>query len=268
MNPTVVKAKTYIGWVLGISWIYGFVIFHLANITNEISIIILQIIWAFLPAIAVLIVGEKKDLTWSGLNFSIPSIKKSFLAFLFPIIYLGLILYVELLFDFRTRPNLSSIKIENFPLLKFLYVIILVLGEEIGWRGYLQQKLTTSYGDLKGIVILGLVWGIWHLPLALTGNNFSQYPLMEALILYPLMGIAISLIIAYLGLFKHSIYIAIILHTTHDIAYISIFPLTQMNNQFANLIVSVTVFLILMLIFGRAYQGKTFYNKELSKTKV
>ncbi|WP_291865067.1 CPBP family intramembrane glutamic endopeptidase [Maribacter sp.] len=163
--------------------------------------------------------------------------------------------------DFRTVPNLSLFKFKNFTLLNLVLIILLVLGEEIGWRGFLQKKLISTYGNLIGIIILGLVWGFWHLPLALTGHNFSHYPLIEGFILYPVMGIAISLMIAYLAAFRYSIYIAIVFHLLHDLVYISVFPTTNMNNQLGNLMVSVSVFLILILIFGKAYRRKTFYRR-------
>ncbi len=41
---------------------------------------------------------------------------------------------------------------------------IVVTGEEIGWRGYLLPRLRTQYSDLAASLIVGLVWGLWHLP--------------------------------------------------------------------------------------------------------
>src|ERR1051325_6322620 len=40
------------------------------------------------------------------------------------------------------------------------------LGEEIGWRGYLLPRLVQSRVGFP-ILISGLVWGIWHVPLVL-----------------------------------------------------------------------------------------------------
>src|SRR5262249_41980488 len=47
-------------------------------------------------------------------------------------------------------------------------------GEELGWRGYLQGQLTQRFGLLNGLVILGLLWSFWHLPLLLAGFNYPQ----------------------------------------------------------------------------------------------
>ncbi|MFO0561982.1 MAG: CPBP family intramembrane glutamic endopeptidase [Polyangiales bacterium] len=39
------------------------------------------------------------------------------------------------------------------------------LGEEIGWRGYAQPRLTASRGPLAASAIIGALWAFWHLPM-------------------------------------------------------------------------------------------------------
>ena len=60
---------------------------------------------------------------------------------------------------------------------RFLYILALIInlpltyifffGEEFGWRFYLQPLLQKKFGMVKGTLLLGLAWGIWHLPLNL-----------------------------------------------------------------------------------------------------
>lgn len=43
------------------------------------------------------------------------------------------------------------------------------LGEEIGWRGYLLPTLQRRWSPLVSSAVVGVVWGMWHLPLHLRG---------------------------------------------------------------------------------------------------
>jgi membrane protease YdiL (CAAX protease family) len=43
------------------------------------------------------------------------------------------------------------------------------LGEEIGWRGWLLPTLQSRLSPLLSSLTVGLVWGVWHLPLHLRG---------------------------------------------------------------------------------------------------
>ncbi|WP_127476589.1 CPBP family intramembrane glutamic endopeptidase [Microbacterium sulfonylureivorans] len=43
------------------------------------------------------------------------------------------------------------------------------LGEEVGWRGWLLPALQVRLSPLLASLIVGLVWGLWHLPLHLRG---------------------------------------------------------------------------------------------------
>jgi membrane protease YdiL (CAAX protease family) len=41
------------------------------------------------------------------------------------------------------------------------------LGEEIGWRGFLLPELLRRMNPLAASLVLGVVWGLWHLPIDL-----------------------------------------------------------------------------------------------------
>lgn len=39
------------------------------------------------------------------------------------------------------------------------------IAEEFGWRGYVQPRLRQLYRPLATTVVLGAMWGLWHVPL-------------------------------------------------------------------------------------------------------
>ncbi len=49
------------------------------------------------------------------------------------------------------------------------------LGEEAGWRGLLHHELS-GLGFWRESWIVGLLWGVWHLPLVFEGYGFPNHP--------------------------------------------------------------------------------------------
>lgn len=37
-------------------------------------------------------------------------------------------------------------------------------GEEIGWRGYVLPRVLSRHSALTAALIVGIIWGVWHLP--------------------------------------------------------------------------------------------------------
>jgi uncharacterized protein len=70
--------------------------------------------------------------------------------------------------------------------------------EEPGWRGFLLPRLEARHSPLRATLILGLIWGIWHVPL------------------YGPLGFAVPLLLAffYTWLYNRtgSVLLAIVLH--------------------------------------------------------
>jgi membrane protease YdiL (CAAX protease family) len=50
-------------------------------------------------------------------------------------------------------------------LLTILIGLFFTLGEEYGWRGYLLPRLTKIYGKRKAVIITGIVWSLYHIPI-------------------------------------------------------------------------------------------------------
>jgi len=60
---------------------------------------------------------------------------------------------------------------------------LLAFGEEFGWRGYLLPKLL-PLGEVKAALIVGLIWGPWHLPVLIVGLNYPGQPITAVLAVF------------------------------------------------------------------------------------
>jgi membrane protease YdiL (CAAX protease family) len=60
------------------------------------------------------------------------------------------------------------------------------LGEELGWRGFVLPRMQAGHSALKASLLIGILWGPWHLPLWLTvseGHPISLFvPFVVAVI--------------------------------------------------------------------------------------
>ena len=45
--------------------------------------------------------------------------------------------------------------------------MLVAVGEEVGWRGYLTPALTERFGKGKALVLTGVIWGMFHWPIIL-----------------------------------------------------------------------------------------------------
>jgi len=85
-------------------------------------------------------------------------------------------------------------------------------GEEIGWRGYMLTRLIDA-GLPKPILLSGLIWGFWHVPLILGGVYLVGPPPFLAALLWMVTATAFSFVFARLRLATGSVWPAITLHS-------------------------------------------------------
>jgi membrane protease YdiL (CAAX protease family) len=69
------------------------------------------------------------------------------------------------------------------------------MGEELGWRGFLLPCLQSRFSALTASLLVGVVWGLWHLPLFfIPGPGWSDIPIWS----YMLCAVSTSVISAWI----------------------------------------------------------------------
>jgi membrane protease YdiL (CAAX protease family) len=84
-------------------------------------------------------------------------------------------------------------------------------GEEIGWRGYALRRLAARFGFARASLLLGLLSGVWHLPLfVIPGHgNYGQ-----SFWLFVLGSTALSVAMAWLFMnTRGSVGLAMLMHS-------------------------------------------------------
>jgi membrane protease YdiL (CAAX protease family) len=122
------------------------------------------------------------------------------------------------------------------------------IGEEIGWRSFLQTKLEKIMPVLCSSMMVGLIWGLWHIPVHLSNG-------IIAMLLFILMVILLSIIMSILlKNTKNNIIISVLLHTSLNITIFVLFnPSTIMKETFF-IITSITlIFAVILIIINRNY---------------
>jgi membrane protease YdiL (CAAX protease family) len=96
----------------------------------------------------------------------------------------------------------------------FSPLLLLSFGEEFGWRAYLLPKLM-PLGPRKAVVLVGVIWGVWHWPAILMGFNYGLgywgAPVVGPL-LFVLLLIFESAFYAWVTLRSGSVWPAALLH--------------------------------------------------------
>ncbi|MBJ8115666.1 MULTISPECIES: CPBP family intramembrane glutamic endopeptidase [Bacillus] len=107
----------------------------------------------------------------------------------------------------------------------FIYLVVLsgilgsllnlipVLGEEMGWRGYMLTRLVDAEFS-RPILISGLIWATWHVPIVIAGLYVEGSSVLLSVLGIYFCIVPFSYITAYLRLITGSVWPSVIIHTT------------------------------------------------------
>jgi membrane protease YdiL (CAAX protease family) len=167
--------------------------------------------WA--PTLAVLLSGSNVRAT------AFKSIK-GFDLNLFPLAFVTGAIPYALVQLFLWRSGLgtldSSLNVARLPLILLVNPIATgllgALGEELGWRGYLQPELRKRFEPATCYLLVGIVWAYWHVPANLAGYNGVEHRILNTLVIFPLTVIATAYAFGWLRSKSKTIWPCVYLH--------------------------------------------------------
>lgn len=117
------------------------------------------------------------------------------------------------------------------PVLLFV-TLIPGFGEEFGWRGYMLPRLAQRMSPRRAVLLHGVIWGAWHIPLVAGGGFMagaavaeqSHLPVWIAGTFVALVAVVIGLIpamlhaviFAYLWVRSRSLAVVTVYHAAYD----------------------------------------------------
>lgn len=222
----------YLAWSFGLAYAVQFFIayvnFKLQDSSNLTLAVVAQYITAammFIPLISVLLSGGKiRDMGWKPrirkcvpfflLAWFAPAILTAIGAAIYFLIFpTHLDLTGQYLADAAGQEALDTITyVMTYPQYVLINVIACLtyaplinvfpsVGEEAGWRGYMYPVLKEKFGKRKGLILGGIIWGMWHWPLMIFtgfeyGKDYLGFPIV-GMILFCVITIALGIFCDY-----------------------------------------------------------------------
>lgn len=197
-------------------------------ITEQVALVF-ALMWV--PALASIVARLVQREGFHDVSFGLrgPRVRRMLaLAWLYPLA-VGLVAYgIAWLtrLDTFSPPSMASLGLEHAPTSEKLLVAIVfnlvigplfaaltAAGEEMGWRGYMLTRLIDARVP-RPVLVSGVIWACWHLPLILGGVYATGPVPWLAAILFAVDVIVQSYLFARVRLESGSIWPAVVLHST------------------------------------------------------
>jgi membrane protease YdiL (CAAX protease family) len=169
---------------------------------------------AFAPALAAVIVRAfvtREGFADAGLR---PRFRHAWpyylFAWLLPLPVVGIIVVLARLLGLGASPLSLSPALIIGAAVGALVAAPLFIGEEFGWRGYLQPRLFGGR-PLPAALLTGLIWGVFHWPLILVGYEGYENVIL-GLAIFPVFTMLYSLVLGWLRARSGTVWVACVGH--------------------------------------------------------
>ena len=231
----------YLIWAFGIAWVLQIAAGICFQAGNPMAYTGLLALSMFAPLVAVVLskfglkrIGWKPrikgNIRWILFAWFAPAVLGTLGAALY-FLLVPKALDTELSYLYYMLGNEGIRQLENSGLSVSMYVVIscisaltfapwlnlfFAVGEEAGWRGAMYPILKSRFGVLKGRILGGILWGIWHWPIMILsgyeyGSSYWGAPITGPL-LFCLITVAMGILLDWLYDKTHCIWVPALCH--------------------------------------------------------
>lgn len=226
MNQTKKEIGVYILSIIIITNILWYVGYQM-RMANETSIgaLLFTALAAFMPAIIALIMCLHTKTKFRTMLLP-PNIKKSWKVYILAIALSLFLVYASDLLPLLFFPDDVSVVAENLTIMYIGKIVLFtvistiesieLLGEELGWMGYLYPRLEKEYGTFPGTLIVSVVRTLYHVAaLILIAGSVSAS--IQAVVYLFINNFFLQSILVYVTKKSHSVFPAAVIHAITNI---------------------------------------------------
>lgn len=122
----------------------------------------------------------------------------------------------------NASPSQLLITLMQVPMF-FIFTFAAFFGEEYGWRCYFQPLLQQKFGLIKGVLIFGVLWGLWHFQLDLfyypsldLFESAGTTPILHTVLIRQVTCISLGIFFAYAYMKTNNLWLPVLLHIIHN----------------------------------------------------
>lgn len=211
----------YIVFVYGLFWLVLFPLSGLVMAKLGGTPLVMQFLTAinsWSPTIVLFIMFKKLYPNSSVKNFYVNSFKERLnIRLLVTTCLIQSLIFIISVYIVATKQAISVMSLLDLSSSTILLALFFTLiqgavGEESGWRGYLQPAIEKKLGIVNGSLVLGLIWAFWHGPLWFVSTGYTGIELVKYIIAFSICITSVGIIIGIFYNHNKNLFVPIWIH--------------------------------------------------------
>lgn len=148
--------------------------------------------------------------------------------------------------------------------INLLFSFTAFFGEEYGWRYFLQPILQKNFGLRRGVILIGLLWGIWHLPINLF--YYSPETSLQSILTQLAGCVGMGIFFGWVYMRTRNIWAVTVIHFINNNVGNALFDASPSGViwDWKTTLISISVYLLVYMPFllTKEYQAPSIIDKD------